>query len=1115
MLRIVAGAFQPELEQSCLEEIRGLKSADPLASLVLLVPSHPLKIRLAQLVCHEHGQTLLNVRILTFHQFALDLLNEAGRRRPEWIPSETVFPELVGAVLRHHAASLSAWQSFLHVSGAWEALWRTIRDLKNAGLDAHRIDALLEDPDLGEISRQRAFPLSRILRLATRVLDAKARLGALDNDDVLIHASEVLVDSPLLRQCRRVICYGVYDLNQLQVDFFQALVRACSVTLYIPLLRGHPAFVFAQQFFDRYIQGLRPSPADNALHESAPARSAAHWCVRGQPCSRLRHLFEQPGAIHPMHETQGPDVRLLDQPSPSEEIAFVAKDILAMVEDKGYAFDEIGVVARSLQGYELLIPRIFAEHRIPLAGSLSRPLADYPLARVVQWLLEVKETAYRRDRVLELLGSPFFRLPGQGDRAHRVFRDEWEVITRRMGITKGLDQWRRLAAPTNHDMVRSNADCEADDRPPFARIPTEAMQSLWDIVKDLHADLQRFPDRARWADFVELVSELCDRYLNIPSEGCSIDRTGTLIDQGGSAVVQVLRRGLDDLRALTAIEPEISFADFVAAVRRLLRRLRVPVADGANVGVSVLDAMEARGLSFRILYIVGVNDDRFPRAIHEDAFLRDSERRRIDMDLGYKLPEKLAAIHEERLLWFLLANSARDALVLSYPRADEGGRPLVPSSFILEVERVLGSLPPVRMPRAAKEKVDRMSHYRGTRLLPRDLSILWLATRQSNHHLLHRVHPGWPLIDRAMIALQEHERLSRSLGSFDGCVGPLDHLNEALMSTGCSPTSFDEYSLCPFRYFANRVLQIEELPDPGAVEEVGPAAWGTMIHDILRETYASLHAEGYFTGSACERLDPLTRLDDVARRVFSRFAAEAPVGYPMLWEARCEQIRSFLARVVHEDLADLAATGWQPVLFEQPLRGMIQEETGIPLTIRGRLDRVDRHRTQQAIRIVDYKCRWSSRPDTHDTDLALSAVRARRFQPPLYVAAASPSVAGSTLSDQEEAALHCEGIWFYYLAPRWRSDGSDTSDAFVRAVFPGDAWRSSLRKPLQRAITTVLEGIRSGRFFIRPSSHCEHCAYVSICRKTHDPTRWRARRDPHGVASLEHLSRTSLPKQTE
>ena len=78
MLHVVTGSFHPDLEAALVESLRSLKTTDPLASIAIVVPSDVMRRRLQWRLCAEGGLTLLNTRVLTFHQVTIRLLDEAG-----------------------------------------------------------------------------------------------------------------------------------------------------------------------------------------------------------------------------------------------------------------------------------------------------------------------------------------------------------------------------------------------------------------------------------------------------------------------------------------------------------------------------------------------------------------------------------------------------------------------------------------------------------------------------------------------------------------------------------------------------------------------------------------------------------------------------------------------------------------------------------------------------------------------------------------------------------------------------------------------------------------------------------------------------------------------------
>lgn len=202
---------------------------------------------------------------------------------------------------------------------------------------------------------------------------------------------------------------------------------------------------------------------------------------------------------------------------------------------------------------------------------------------------------------------------------------------------------------------------------------------------------------------------------------------------------------------------------------------------------------------------------------------------------------------------------------------------------------------------------------------------------------------------------------------------------------------------------------------------------------------------------------------------------------------------------------------WEPIRFEEPMQGRL----ALPLSkgveefpLNGQLDRVDWCAARQAYRVIDYKYKTGSAPHTLDKNLPLGAVRGLRLQPPLYLLMARASLPARMETAGQGGTPTCDGVWFYYLAPNWRKKASDSS--LTRVPFPGDAWDSSLRVAMEQALAVLLDGIRSGSFFIAPGAYCDHCEVRSLCRKTHRASWWRARADRARVGRHRDLRKATL-----
>ncbi len=420
-----------------------------------------------------------------------------------------------------------------------------------------------------------------------------------------------------------------------------------------------------------------------------------------------------------------------------------------------------------------------------------------------------------------------------------------------------------------------------------------------------------------------------------------------------------------------------------------LERASVPPAETNAAGVAVLDAMAARGISFRALFIVGLNEGIFPRTIREDAFLRDRERELLETVLGYKVATKLGGFDEERLLFTLLVGAAKERLYCLHQRNDGGGRPLAPSWYLDELARAAGKdkIETVVVPRGEAEKSALTPFDRIDLLPPEELALRLIFSSRDAAPLARLCLPAPALYDRGAAALRRLETISDEVAEYDGVVGPVADYWARVAAKGLSPTALEAYARCPFQFFARNLLGLERLERPEEVAGPGGADMGEIVHAILRAFYQELIDRSYFTSNG-PSVNSKAILSAVAQKILTEFERDNPVGYPLDWEIRREEIALLLDQAVALDLAELGASGYAPVAVERDAIVRLPEGWPGPLgglTIRGRMDRIDYQPEENRYRVVDYKLKAQKTRQRADNDLLRSALRGQRLQPPFYL----------------------------------------------------------------------------------------------------------------------------------
>ena len=632
MLHVIAGRFHPSLETALVEQVRLAKAQDPLAPLAILVPSTPLLDRVRRVLALDQP-AVLNIHFLTFHQLVLRLADERRSRlmqAPVRVVDDVFFEQLVRQIVQVRLSNLTPLQQLGQSSGMWGALWATLRDLKDAGVDPA---VALRGLDEGCFDQEDRTWLTALFSLHAAVREVGKALMVGTADDLAESLIPEVAHSPFLASLQQVLYYGFYDLTQVQLSLFEAVSSAIPTTLLFPVERA-PVWGFAQRFFDRCIQP-RAATADMIIRLPDPE----------QPTAEQRLTLSVQSVI-----------------GVEEELASTCRIILDLVETNGYQFDDIGVVARTLDPYRTLLSSAFDRYRIPFSSTAGRPLMQEPLCKLLLQLLTLPLNDFYRATMLDVVTSPLYAADLLDPCQPGYRPEQWKMAVPSLQITRGVEEWKRLEQASQMALELVAGD-EQDRVIDGLDIAPEVVTLLWQVVSQLLTDCLALPQRGTAGQLIAACRNLARRHLAGQNglDQPDPDAFQTRLNSTWDAIEGVWSR-LEDVDLLGE---EMPWVEFVELLTHTCERTTIPLDETPHRGVTVVDAMAARGLSFKAVIVLGLNEKLFPRYIREDAFLRDRHRRVLDATLGFKIDEKLGGYEEESLLFELIAQGASRRLLRS------------------------------------------------------------------------------------------------------------------------------------------------------------------------------------------------------------------------------------------------------------------------------------------------------------------------------------------------------------------------------------------------------------------------------------------------------------------
>lgn len=598
---------------------------------------------------------------------------------------------------------LAAWDrgqarfSGLHaLTEAWQAeLWRALRAHPACGKLRTLAEALDDAVDLAPVADEvHVFGLSYVARIFARFY---ATLG--EKCDLHLYTlnpcEEYWEDLETVGELRRRRRESEAEPDWLwdEEDPFRL-----SVDTETPLLRlwGRPGREHV-----RLLGALTDCDFEAAFVDPASDDTPASTALDEMPLfarldgPRLLHRLQRDVLTRaPRAERPDPDARRDDSvqvfacPSIRREVETVAAEIWSLIETQDdLSFDEIAVLVNG-PDRDLYLPHLSAvfeeAHRIPFnVADLSLASAS-PLVECTLRLLALPSTRFSRPDVLSVITHPAVR-PADID------PHEWASLCDRLGIYHGLDHeahagtyveedllnWEQglvrialgafMAGEVSGDASFVNVG-DARYLPEDAPVGDASAARFALLVRSLSSDV-RFAREARLSlsDWARFFAAMITSYLT-PSEG----REENALRRVLAAVATLEEHDLDGTPVSYTVAHELA--------KEAIAGLGGEGSQFTN-GVAVSSLVPMRAIPFRVIFVLGLGEGRFPAADRRDSMDLRAARRQLG---DVTPPERDRYTFLETLL------CARERLYLSYVARDEKtGDPLAPSTVVQELLEII------------------------------------------------------------------------------------------------------------------------------------------------------------------------------------------------------------------------------------------------------------------------------------------------------------------------------------------------------------------------------------------------------------------------------------------
>ncbi|WP_183128182.1 PD-(D/E)XK nuclease family protein [Clostridium autoethanogenum] len=286
------------------------------------------------------------------------------------------------------------------------------------------------------------------------------------------------------------------------------------------------------------------------------------------------------------------------------------------------------------------------------------------------------------------------------------------------------------------------------------------------------------------------------------------------------------------------INNDILKEDFVQLLSDCIQGVTVTVKKGNNEGIRILNTALAKGVYFKHVYILGLNEGELPKCVKNNG-LFDSFETSILSKNGIRYKDYLWELNREKIRFNLSIASAEETLNLSYRFAGEDGKFAIASSFIDEIKFMcnVDKINRLTMRNRFEIKYDEvMSSY--------ELQAIYLKNCFESKYLNNEIHGSKEslsfiekgvnkIIDKGLV--EYHREKEEDFNEYEGILkNNFKDISETLCKF--SPSSLNEYLKCPFRYMMNTLFNLGEEEEE---EEFSSLEIGSFYHSVLYRYYSS------------------------------------------------------------------------------------------------------------------------------------------------------------------------------------------------------------------------------------------------------------------------------------
>ena len=369
------------------------------------------------------------------------------------------------------------------------------------------------------------------------------------------------------------------------------------------------------------------------------------------------------------YEKEIKNINLFLSKNQYSEIEYVAKNIIKLVKNNNYKFNEIGIITKNVNTYSSLIKTIFTKYEIPVFIDEKKDLNQNILIRYILSILEIIIKNYSYESVFNYLKINFSEFDEDD-----IFKLEKYCI--KYGIKN--NKFRKdFIYEINKEKINYLNELRKKIINPIINLEKKInkKQNVKNIIKEL---------------YLFLINENIENKLNKKIKELE-NKNHFELAKEYKISYEIIINIFDEISNIFNDE-EFTLDNFYKIFKIGLKNSSLGKIPASQDGVTVGDTERSRTHKVKAIFIIGLNDGSFPSVNKDEGFINDTDRevlkeKNIELAKG-----TLENLYDDNFNIYKAFTTAEEKIFLSYCQSDTDGKSLRPSTLILKIKKIFPNL---------------------------------------------------------------------------------------------------------------------------------------------------------------------------------------------------------------------------------------------------------------------------------------------------------------------------------------------------------------------------------------------------------------------------------------